>query len=189
VAARRYAPFPEQISFEAIVGTDAGQQVVAPGALRRTWTKAGRRYFHYATDAPSGMNIPFSQPGTRCRKENGKPIGRSGAGGYHPDLLFPGLTENPERMVRSAQASLDYFAKHFGPYPHRQLRFVAHPGYYFGNHAAPINIYGEEGFFLLNPKDDPRGFDLVTAAGAHEVAHSGGEICSNSQCGRSRPDY
>jgi len=74
-------------------------------------------------------------------------------------------------MIRSAQASLDYYTKEFGPYPQQQLRFVAHPGYAFGNHAAPINITTEEGFFLLNPKDDPRYFDLVTAVVAHEVAH------------------
>jgi aminopeptidase N len=74
-------------------------------------------------------------------------------------------------MVRSAQASLDYYTKQFGPYPHRQLRFVTHPSYAFGHHAAPIDITAEEGFFLLNPKADKRGFDLVTAVVAHEVAH------------------
>jgi aminopeptidase N len=74
-------------------------------------------------------------------------------------------------MVRSAQASLDYYTQQFGPYPHRQLRFVAHAGYAFGNHAAPIDITTEEGFFLMNTKADERGFDLVTAVVAHEVAH------------------
>ena len=36
---------------------------------------------------------------------------------------------------------------------------------------AAIDITAEEGFFLLNPKADQRGFDLVTAVVAHEVAH------------------
>lgn len=171
-AARRYASFSEQISFEAIVGTDAGQTVVAPGTLRRTWAKAGRRYFHYATDAPIRNEYAFFsanyavQEG-RWRNPSAGPEQAVAIQVYYP----PGLRENPARMVRSAQASLDYYTKQFGPYPHRQLRFVAHPSYAFGHHAAPIDITAEEGFFLLNPKDDKRGFDLVTAVVAHEVAH------------------
>ncbi|MBG8555027.1 ABC transporter permease/M1 family aminopeptidase [Hymenobacter guriensis] len=169
-AARRYAPFPGLIRFEAIVGTDAGQTAVAPGTLRRTWTNAGRRYFHYATDAPIRNEYTFFsahyavQEGTWRGPEQKQDVAIQI---YYP----PGLTENPVRMVRSAQASLDYYSKQFGPYPHRQLRFVAQPSYGFGHHASPIDITANEGFFLLNPKKDKRGFDLVTAVVAHEVAH------------------
>ncbi|MBU1821757.1 MAG: hypothetical protein KKG00_09655, partial [Bacteroidetes bacterium] len=47
------------VAFEAVVGTDANQVPVAPGALRRSWTDSTtstgkRRYFHYATSAPIG---------------------------------------------------------------------------------------------------------------------------------------
>jgi hypothetical protein len=49
----------ESIMFEAVVGTDEGQIAVAPGGLRRTWTQDGRRYFHYATDAPILNNYAF----------------------------------------------------------------------------------------------------------------------------------
>ena len=45
------------IAFEAVVGTDEDQVAVAPGALRRTWTEGGRRYFHYATDAPDRERV------------------------------------------------------------------------------------------------------------------------------------
>ncbi|MCC3152465.1 M1 family aminopeptidase [Hymenobacter sp. BT770] len=171
VAARRYAPFPEQIRLEAIVGTDVNQTVVAPGTLRRTWTKAGRRYFHYATDAPIRNEYAFFSANYAVQEGKWRnpsaPDKEVAIQVYYP----PGLKENPARMVRSAQASLDHYTKQFGPYPYRQLRFVAHPSYAFGHHAAPINITAEEGFFLLNPKDDKRGFDLVTAVVAHEVAH------------------
>ncbi|MBD2717280.1 hypothetical protein KBK19_19730 [Microvirga sp. STR05] len=172
VAARRYAPFPEQIRFEAIVGTEAGQTVVAPGTLRRTWATAGRRYFHYVTEAPIRNEYAFFsanyalQQGT-WRTPSAGPGQEVAIQIYYP----PGMTENPARMVRSAQASLDYYTRQFGPYPHWQLRFVAHASYAFGNHASPINITAEEGFFLMNPKQDERGFDLVTAVVAHEVAH------------------
>jgi hypothetical protein len=172
VAARRYAPFPEQINFEAIVGTEANQLVVAPGTLRRTWTNNGRRYFHYASDAPIRNEYAFFSADYAVQE--GKWRNPSAGPGQEVAIQIfypPGLTMNPERMVRSAQASLDYYTKQFSPYPHRQLRFVAHAGYGFGHHAAPINITAEEGFFLLNSEANERGFDLVTAVVAHEVAH------------------
>ncbi|MBC3540294.1 ABC transporter permease/M1 family aminopeptidase [Rufibacter sediminis] len=172
VAARRYAPFPEQIHFEAVVGTNANQQVVAPGSLRRTWAKDGRRYFHYASDAPIRNEFAFFSGNYAVQERKW----RNASAGQSQEVTIqifypPGLTMNPERMLRSAAASLDYYTKQFGPYPHRQLRFVAHAGYGFGHHAAPINITAEEGFFLMNLKADERGFDLVTAVVAHEVAH------------------
>ncbi|RYU77864.1 ABC transporter permease/M1 family aminopeptidase [Hymenobacter persicinus] len=169
-AARRYAPFAEQIRFEAVVGTDADQQVVAPGTLRRTWLNAGRHYFHYATDAP--IRNEYAIFSARYAVQEGRWRNPAGGPAVAVQVFYPpGLTLNPARMVRSAQASLDYYSRQFGPYPHRQLRFVAHPGYGFGHHAAPIDITVEEGFFLLNPEADARGFDLVTAVVAHEVAH------------------
>jgi ABC-2 type transport system permease protein len=171
-AARRYAPFPEQISFEAVVGTEANQVVVAPGTLHRTWTKDGRRYFQYASDAPIRNEYAFFSANYAVQEgkwEN--PLAGPGQEVAIQVYYSPGQTRNPARMVQSAIASLDYYTKQFGPYPHRQLRFVAHPGYGFGNHAAPINITAEEGYFLLNPEVDKRGFDLITAVVAHEVAH------------------
>lgn len=171
-AARRYAPFPEQIHLEAVVGTDADQTIVGPGTLRRTWTKADRRYFHYATDAPIRNEYSFFSADYAVQEGKWQAPAAGPEGEVSIQIFYPlGLSGNPERMVRGTQASLDYYTKQFGPYSHRQLRFVAHPGYAFGNHAAPINITAEEGFFLLNPKEDPRGFDLVTAVVAHEVAH------------------
>ena len=53
----------ERIAFEAVVGTNEGQIAVAPGALRRTWTEGGRRYFRYSTDAPIGNAYAFFSAG------------------------------------------------------------------------------------------------------------------------------
>ena len=57
--ARHDAGRAVRIAFEAVVGTDDGQVAVAPGRLRRTWTEDGRRYFHYATDAPIRNDYAF----------------------------------------------------------------------------------------------------------------------------------
>ncbi|WP_439882783.1 ABC transporter permease/M1 family aminopeptidase [Pontibacter sp. MBLB2868] len=162
--ARLYAPFPEHVAFEAVVGTEKDQVIVAPGRLLKTWTKGIRRYFHYTTDAPIRNEYNFFSANYAVHKGKWKDV--------DIEIYYdPGQTENLERMVQSIQASLEYYTQQFGPYPQQQIRFVSHPGYSFGNHAAPINITAEEGFFLLNPKADPRGFDLVTAVVAHEVAH------------------
>jgi hypothetical protein len=74
-------------------------------------------------------------------------------------------------MVSSVQASLDLLTKRLGPYPHRQLRFVEHPGGRRTLYAHPINIRYQEGFSFINPEAEPRGIDLPFAVVAHEVAH------------------
>lgn len=165
------APFHEQISFEAVVSTDSGQIAIAPGSLHSTWVKGHRRYFHYITDAPIRNEYNFFSANYAVYEKRWK--------GIAIQIYYdPGQTENLERMVRSIQASLEHYTQQFGPYPHRLIRFVSYPGYGFGNHSTPATITAEEGFFLLNPKDDSRGFDLVTAVVAHEMGHQwwGGQL-------------
>ena len=170
--ARLESPFAERISFEAVVGTDVDQVVVAPGVLQRTWTESKRRYFHYVTDAPIRNEYYFFS-GNYAVYEGTWKNPKAGSGQKVSIQIYydPGQTLNLERMVKSVQASLEYYSKQFGAYPHRTIRFVAYPGYAFGNHAAPINITAGEGFFLMNPDKDERKFDLVSAVVAHEVAH------------------
>jgi ABC-2 type transport system permease protein len=111
----------DRIAFEAIVDTAEGQVALAPGALRRTWTENGRRYFHYLTDAPIRRNFPFFSAAYAVREARWNNVAIQVF--YHPDHA-----SNVDRTVKSVQASLDYFTKHFGPYPHGQLRLVEHPG-------------------------------------------------------------
>ncbi|WP_221406214.1 ABC transporter permease/M1 family aminopeptidase [Daejeonella lutea] len=169
--ARKYAPFAEHIKFNAVVVTDADQLAVAPGTLRKTWTKGKRKYFHYASDALIRNEYFFFSANYASYRQ----IWKSSNAAFPPVAIEilnnPGHSENISLMVNSVKASLDYFSREFGPYPHKQIRFVSYPGYGMGNHASTINITAEEGFFLLNPKEDERGFDLVTAVVAHELAH------------------
>ena len=164
VEARRDAGGAARIAFEAVVGTGEGQVAVAPGRLRRTWTQGGRRYFHYATDAPIRNHYAFFSAAYAVHE--GRWNDTSIEIFHHPAHAW-----NVDRMVRSIQASLDYYTQQFGPYPHGQLRFVEHPGDGVSLHASPVNISYEEGFSLLNPGDDPRDIDLPFAVVAHEVAH------------------
>ncbi|MBC5994437.1 ABC transporter permease/M1 family aminopeptidase [Pontibacter cellulosilyticus] len=170
--ARLESPFAERISFEAVVGTDEDQVVVAPGTLKRTWTKGNRRYFHYATEAPIRNEYHFFSANYAVYEGTWKnPSAVTGQDVSIQIYYDPGQKLNLERMLKSVQASLEYYSKQFGAYPHRTIRFVSYPGYAFGNHASPINITAGEGFFLMNPDKDERKFDLVSAVVAHEVAH------------------
>lgn len=160
----RNATSARRIGFSAVIATDENQTAVAPGELRRTWVENGRRYFHYVADAPirNDFAIYSARYSIRSEKWNNVDI---------QVIHHPGHTTNVDRMIRSARASLDYFARNFGPYPYRELRLVEHPGQAMSLHASPINMAYEEGFAGLNPDADHRGFDLVFAVAAHETGH------------------
>ena len=150
-------------TFEAIVSTDAGQVAVAPGELRRTWSEAGRRYFHYVSDIPiSGTDVFFSAD-YAVHRERWK----------HVDVqvfLHPGHTEHLERLLRSVRASLEYYSAQFGPYPYRFLQIVEQPGNFLGMGVDGSGVVtGGEGFFMLDPRGD--GFDAIFEIVAHEIGH------------------
>jgi ABC-type transport system involved in multi-copper enzyme maturation permease subunit len=149
--------------FEAIIGTDENQVAVAPGELRRTWSEAGRRYFHYVSDVPiSGTDVFFSADYT-VHRERWKDV----------DLqlyVHPGHAKQMERVLRSARASLDYYSDQFGPYPYRFLQIVEQPGDFLGMGVDGSGVItGGEGFFLLNPEQE--GFDAIFEIVAHEMGH------------------
>ena len=183
-AARRDARHARQLDFEAVVGTTGDQVAVAPGDLRRTWTKGGRRYFHYVTNAPIHNEYAIFSARYAVREAQWQPratppreAGTHGARG--PDSLakpvtiqvyhHPSHDANVGRMVKSARASLAYYARAFGPYPYSHFRVLERPGPGRGMHAAPMTIDYQEGYSLMNPA--PGGLDLPYHIMAHEVAH------------------
>jgi len=163
-AARRDLTGAERIDFEAVVGTDADQVAIAPGVLRGTWTRGGRRYFRYATDAAidSEYSLYSARYALRRASWNGVEIQV-----FH----HPGHGANVDRVIRAVQASLRHYTRRFGPYPYGYLRFVEEPGPGMGMSADAGVISFGEGFSLLRPEGDPRELDLVFAVVAHEVAH------------------
>jgi ABC-type transport system involved in multi-copper enzyme maturation permease subunit len=150
-------------TFEAVVGTDAGQVAVAPGELRRTWSEAGRRYFHYASDVPISGTDAFFSADYAVHRERWK----------HVDIqvfVYPNHTEHLERLLRSVRASLDYYSAQFGPYPYRFLQIVEQPGNFLGMGVDGSGVVtGGEGIFLLDPQGD--GFDAIFEIAAHEMGH------------------
>ncbi|CAA9348223.1 MAG: hypothetical protein AVDCRST_MAG11-3355, partial [uncultured Gemmatimonadaceae bacterium] len=169
----------EQIAFEAVVGTDSAQRAVAPGALRRTWTAGGRRYFHYATERP--IRNDYALFSARYAVRSGRwqpPRGEAGQAVEIEVLHHPGHGWNVDGMLAGVRASLAHLSAELGPYPYRQLRLVEHPGTTPTLHAYPINVSFEEGFALLDPSRDERAVDFPFAVVAHELAHQwwGGQL-------------
>jgi hypothetical protein len=154
----------DRITFQAVIGTRENQIAVAPGTLRRSWTENGRRYFDYAVDAPIRNEYAFFSADYAVREGRWDDVAIQI---YH----HPAHTANIDRILQSAQASLDYYTKHFGPYPNNYIRFVERPGQWFGLHSDATTIDYSEGSSRLDPGNDPRGFDFVSAVVAHEVGH------------------
>lgn len=165
----------ERSVFDAVVGTDSDQIAVAPGALRRTWTEGGRRYFQYETETPIGDEYRFFSARYAVHEETWKPAPDSGQAVTIQIYHHPEHAAHLDRMLRSVRASLDYYTRAFGPYPHGDIiRLVENPGAGIGAHAEPTTIDYTEGFSRFDPAENPRGMDLPFAAIAHEMAHEWG---------------
>ncbi|HEX6693479.1 MAG TPA: ABC transporter permease [Longimicrobiales bacterium] len=150
-------------TFEAVVGTSAGQTAVAPGTLRREWTEGGRHYFHYAADQPINGMIIFYSSAYAVHREMWKDV-------EIKVFLHPRHAANLETVLRSARASLDYYTTNFGPYPHRFLQIIEEPRDYLGMGVDGSGVVtGGEGFFILKPR--PEGLNLPFQVVAHEVGH------------------
>jgi ABC-2 type transport system permease protein len=184
VAARYDARHAQPIDFEAVVGTAKDQTAVAPGALLRTWIAGDRQYFHYATIAPILNDYAFFSAKYAVREAQWIP--HQPLSDYAPPdsmqrsktiskavsiqiFYHPAHNINVERMVKSAQASLDYYTQVFGPYPYSHFRVLERPGPGRGMHADPMTIDFQEGYSLMNPA--PGDLNLPYHIMAHEVAH------------------
>ena len=152
------------IVFEAVVSTDEAQVAVAPGALRRTWTKGGRRYFHHSTDVPIGSEWLFASADYAVRESRWNDIAIR-------ILHHPGHTAHVDRVVESIHASLEYYTAQFGPYRYRNITVVEVPGDGVGMHADASMLSHGEGVTLLKPAEDGRGLDMPYFIVAHEMGH------------------
>ena len=168
--ARRVRVGGDPITFEAIVGTSGDQIAVAPGVLRRTWTEGGRRYFHYASDAPINNEYAVLSAKYALHEEPWKPS--TGAGPAVAIQIFhdPRHAQNLTRMVRAVRASLQYHTDRYGPYSHSYIKLIESPTLGMGVQSQAATVAYGEGFSLLNPGDGPKDLDPVFAVVAHAVA-------------------
>lgn len=164
IAARKGTPGDVGMQFEAIVGTSDDQVAIAPGKLRRSWRENGHRYFHYAGNAPLGVDVQFYSARYAVRREHCHGVDVSV---FH----HPAHANIVDAMARSACAALELYGRLYGPYAGDALHLVENSERGIGAHSEPGLVDYGEGFALLNPAITDGGLDLVTAVTAHEVAH------------------
>lgn len=178
VAERYDARHATPMNFEAVVGTSEDQVAIAPGKLQRTWTENGRKYYHYATQAPITREFAFFSARYAVLECKWFPHRSSSADSAADSIAkavtiqiyhHPGHDENVDRMMKSVKASLSIYSREFGPYPYNQFRVIERPGPGRGMHAEAMTIDYAEGYSLMNPT--PSGLDLPYHIMAHEVAH------------------
>ena len=155
------------IDFEATVSTSEDQIAIAPGYLQKEWVKEGRRYFHYKMDSKILNFYAFNSARYEVQKEMHNGISLEIY--YHKGHEF-----NLDRMMAGMRASLDYGAKNFSPYQHKQLRIIEFPktGGGFAQ-SFPNTIPFSEGIgFIADVVDaEDGGVDYPFAITVHEVAH------------------
>lgn len=151
------------IHVEVVVGTAADQTAVFSGALRRSWTENGRRYFHYGTDVPGPFGASVFSARYAVREDRWKDVALQ-------ILHHPAHRYNIDRMVAGMKASLDYYTQVFGPYQFRQLRVVEVPPYSVNGRATATTIIFAEQNFIT--RADGGRVDHTFFGTAHEVAHS-----------------
>lgn len=172
----------EWIRFRATVRTAPDQIAIAPGYLEREYTEGGRRVFAYAMDAPIHNFYAFNSARYAVRKGSwrGPVCAYAERDGCVPRdttveiavYYHPGHEYNVDRMITSVQKSLDYFARHWSPYQHRQVRVIEFPRYSSYAQSFPNTIPYSEGIgFITDARHDEAGRDLPFEVTAHEVAH------------------
>ena len=155
------------IDFEATVSTSKDQIAIAPGYLQKEWVEDDRKYFHYKMDSKILNFYAFNSARYEVKKEMYKGISLEIY--YHKPHTY-----NLDRMMKGLKASIDYNAKNFSPYQHKQARILEFPRT-FGTFAQSFanTIPFSEGFGFIAAVDDENdnGVDYPFAVTVHEVAH------------------
>ncbi len=152
------------VTFETTVSTTSGQIALAPGYLQKQWTKDGRHYYHYKSEAKLVPFFSWLSADWKIKRGhwNDVPIE------VYYDAKHP---YNVDRMIDSAKKSLSYYSKYFSPYQFHQLRILEFPGYAnFAQSFANTIPYSETIGFIADLRDK-KDIDYVFYVTAHEVAH------------------
>ena len=155
------------IDFEATVSTSKDQIAIAPGYLQKEWSENNRRYFYYKMDSKILNFYAFNSARYEVKKEMYKGISLEIY--YHKPHTY-----NLDRMLKGMKASLDYNAKNFSPYQHKQARIIEFPrtGGSFAQSFSNTIPFSEGVGFIADVDDkNTDGVDYPFAITVHEVAH------------------
>jgi len=152
------------LELDTTVSTSPDQIAVAPGALEREWTEAGRRYFHYKLDTEIPKFFAFLSARYTVREDSWK---ETRVEVFH----HPGHEYNVDRMLGAVRKTLDYMTESFSPYQHRGIRIVEFPRYSRRAASFPGTIPFSESIGFIARLTSPEAIDYPFYVTAHEVAH------------------
>lgn len=154
-----------KIRFNCQLSTSGDQTAIAPGKLRRHWTKDGRNFYHYQSQQPLLPILNYFS--ARYKVDHSQYRGIDLAFYYHPSHAM-----NIAPIKSSTQLVLDYCYQNFGPYPLDHLRIAEIPGHWpFGGQAIAGTISMVENRLYVVDTRAADAFDLVAKRTIHEVAH------------------
>lgn len=151
------------VHVDAILSTTEDQVAVTSGALRRSWSENGRRYFHYVTETPVALGGGIISGRFALREGRWNDVRLRVY--HHPDHQAV-----LDRVLASMKASLSYLTDRFGPYPYGELNVVETPRYGGFGAASPYVITFTEDFFFSRVREGQ--VDQPFYGIAHEVAHT-----------------
>ncbi|RPI21587.1 MAG: hypothetical protein EHM61_24405, partial [Acidobacteria bacterium] len=153
------------IDFEAVLSTERDQTALAPGELKREWESGDRRYFHYKTAHPILNICAFLSARYAVQKTRWQNVSIEVY--HHPLHAY-----NVGRMIQAVQASLDYYTRAFGPYPHPSVRIGEFPRFArFAQYFPGLIPFSESAGFIAWMKPGADEVDIPFAVTAHEMAH------------------
>jgi ABC-2 type transport system permease protein len=153
------------VTFHCVVGTSADQIAIAPGYLKREWTRDGRHYFEYDM-GETRINNFFSFISARfsVKRDQWKNV--------KLEIYYqPGHAYNLDKMLESSKSGLDYYEKNFGPYQFQQFRVLEFPRYRSFAQSFPNTVPYSESIGFIERMKKPDDIDLLYFVTAHELAH------------------
>ncbi len=152
------------LDFRTTICTAPDQIALAPGYLRKEYSRDGRRCFDYAMDRPMLNFYAYLSARWAVKKAAYKDI---------PIEVYydPKHPYNVDRMIEGVQKSLAYYEANFSPYQHRQVRIIEFPGYQSFAQSFANTIPYSESIGFIGDLRDKDNIDYVFYVTAHEVAH------------------
>lgn len=152
------------VHFAATLSTSADQIALAPGYLKKKWTKGNRNYFRYVQDTPILDFFSFQSARYKVAHDQWNDVALEVY--YDPQHPY-----NVKRMIKAMKHALDYYSANFGPYQFRQLRILEFPDYAsFAQSYANTVAFSESIGFIADLRK-PSNIDYVTYVTAHETGH------------------
>ncbi|HOY15284.1 MAG TPA: M1 family aminopeptidase, partial [Saprospiraceae bacterium] len=155
---------------DVIISTEAPQTALTSGELIGHWHENDRNYFHYQTDQKIIHFYPFLSANYEVFRDSSQPP--SSQNMVNLEIFHhKGHEYNLDRMMEAMKMSLDYYGRHFSPYPYKHLRIAEFPRYNDFAQSLPGIIPFSESLGFIMHIQDQKDVDMAFYITAHEVAH------------------